>query len=222
MICSKTHVPNTNNFPSSSLPFLLPAKHHSPVLRQLKSLNTWVSNPLFLHPTPSLSTLEGLTANQSPIPTGCTAKAVQHQLTALRKELDTVKSTHFADAAGGASSGSANGSTPATPTAKGSAKKRKSKDENATEEAANDAGDVTPSKKVKGTPKAGKASAKRGSPRKKKVEPEAEAENEKSDEAEGQDCDDNIDENADGDDDVAARKDAAEGRETEKVAEEDA
>ncbi|KAK5079576.1 hypothetical protein LTR70_009304 [Exophiala xenobiotica] len=77
---------------------------------------------------------------------GCSAKAVSHQLTALRKEIESLRSGDFVS--GVAAKG--------TPKGASSAAKRKSKDEGV--DGADDAG--TPSKKAKATKATKKKSAK--------------------------------------------------------------
>lgn len=109
---------------------------------------------------------------------GCTAKAVSHQLTALRKEIESLKTGNFVSGAAG------NG----TPKGGASAKKRKTKDNSGDD--VDDAG--TPSKKSK-------------TPKKSTTKTKAKKET-------------NMDEE---DEDVAARKDAADGREGEEEGDED-
>ncbi|KAK5091700.1 hypothetical protein LTR05_001885 [Lithohypha guttulata] len=130
------------------------------------------------------------TADQVAVYMGCTAKAVTHQLTALRKEIDSLKS--------------GNPQAPATP-AKGKKRKNTAKNE--------EDGDAspTPGKKAKATPKkSAAADAKKGGKTKKKEEEEVVKEESSDDE--GVDGENGVD-GEDGKDSVAARKNAADGKE---------
>ena len=132
---------------------------------------------------------------------GCTPKAVTHQFTALRKEIDQLKSGDLPTA------------SPKTPTNVG--KKRKAKKE---DDDGNESPSPSPAKKAKAkaTPKKGAAGAagKKGATGTGKKAKQA-VEEGAGDEGESGEM------GEDGDGDVAARKDAADGKVKDEVEVED-
>lgn len=105
--------------------------------KQLQLLNTWVSRP---------STTNELvrSSHANNFPTGCSAKAVTHQLSSLKKDVEALKKGDFAPS-----------SAPATPKSTGncatSPRKRKTKDANGGE--GEEPGSPSPTKKTKGAAK---------------------------------------------------------------------